>query len=49
MCNINNCYECKHFRLKEVSEGEYFGWCSLCNECIDDVKECVNKVINKDE
>lgn len=37
MCDINTCYKCKDFRLKEASEGEYIGWCSLCNECIDDV------------
>lgn len=49
MCNIDNCYECKHFRLKEVSEGEYFGWCSIYDKCVDDVKERVNKVINKYE
>lgn len=49
MCNIDNCYERKHFRLKEVAEGEFFGWCSFYDGFVDDVKECVNKVINKDE
>lgn len=37
MCDIDVCYKCKRFCLKEVTEGEHIGWCSLCNECIDDV------------
>lgn len=41
MCDINTCYKCKDFRLKEASEGEYIGWCSLNDMCIDDV--CCSK------
>ena len=37
MCDINDCYKCKDFRIKETSEGEYIGWCYLNDMCIDDV------------
>ena len=49
MCNIDNCYECKLFRLKEVAEGEYIGWCSFYDRFVGDVKESGNEMINKDE
>lgn len=41
MRDINTCYKCKDFRLKEASEGEYIGWCFLNDMCIDDV--CCSK------
>ena len=44
MCTVNVCCECKQFRLKEVTEGEYIGWCSLNDMCIDDV--CCSKAKN---
>lgn len=37
MCNIDNCYECNLFRLREVAEGEYIGWCSFYDRFVDDV------------
>lgn len=49
MCDINNCYKCKCFRLKEISEGEYIGWCSISDKCVDDVKGCVYAATKKDE
>lgn len=35
MCTVNVCCECKLFRLKEVTEGEYIGWCSFYDMSVD--------------